>query len=324
MVGLARIRRNLSQLILLSSALAGLSASCSSRSSDRPDPPAASTSELSRRFDALHQLDEASVALGEVARFAAIGAEYERSFGPTIRAPLTRLSDADLEAVFRATELITAYVRLPVHAEAQAAVIAELEARGKAEPRHQKRLFQTWLSLRKLDEARALRAKHPEAKLPAVPDLRDGGGAITGQPNVWTVAADATDAAPVLERRSVDLSGAAQVVVIANPFCHFAQAAVAALDADPSLRPVLAAHSSWITPQDGFFAVDETQEWNRAHPGMPIGFSVQRDDWPAIDTWSTPTFYFLQRGALVAKVEGWPKAGRRDEIAAALKKIGLL
>ncbi len=333
MAGLSETRRRLSALLLISGALAGIAASvasCSSRSRDRPTPAASTApaaSELWRRFDALLSLDRASMPMSDVARFATVLAEYERSFGPAARAPLGPLGDEDVEAVFRATALAAAYSPLPVHVETLAALVAELEARGKAEKRHHKHLFQALLAQRKLGEARALRAKHPELELAPVPEIRDvhdGADVAGAQPSVWTVAADATDRAPVLEQRGFDLTREAQVVVIANPFCHFARAAVAALEADPQLLAVFSAHSSWITPQDGFFAVEETQAWNRAHPGMPIAFSVRREEWLAIDTWSTPTFYFLQRGALVAKVEGWPSGGRRHEIVAALQKIGLL
>jgi hypothetical protein len=43
-----------------------------------------------------------------------------------------------------------------------------------------------------------------------------------------------------------------------------------------------------------------------------------------IDSWGTPTFYVLKDGAVTAKVDGWPKAGRRRELLAALHKVGLV
>ena len=43
-----------------------------------------------------------------------------------------------------------------------------------------------------------------------------------------------------------------------------------------------------------------------------------------IDYWGTPTFYFLQNGVVRAKVTGWPKEGRRAELLAALRQVGLI
>ena len=55
-----------------------------------------------------------------------------------------------------------------------------------------------------------------------------------------------------------------------------------------------------------------------------MSLADQRADWPALDSWGTPTFYFFQRGALVSKVRGWPRAGRRAELLAGMHAIGLL
>lgn len=182
--------------------------------------------------------------------------------------------------------------------------------------------------MRMQQHQRRAQRRHPEVRLPPVPDLRDGEPSlVAGQPILWRPAPGASDAAPVLERHSADVRRDAQVIVVANPFCHFAQAAVAALDGDRELGPLLAARSTWLTPQDGFFAVDDAVAWNRAHPRLPIAFSARREDWPFVDDWSSPTFYFLRQGKLVAKVTGWPTrgpaVGRRDEVRAALHQLGL-
>jgi hypothetical protein len=49
----------------------------------------------------------------------------------------------------------------------------------------------------------------------------------------------------------------------------------------------------------------------------------KREAWPMIDSWETPTFYFLEHGVVRAKVQGWPKEGHRSELLAGLQKIGL-
>jgi len=47
-------------------------------------------------------------------------------------------------------------------------------------------------------------------------------------------------------------------------------------------------------------------------------------EWPMIDRWYTPVFYFLRNGRLVSEVIGWPRAGRKTEIVAALQNVGLM
>ncbi len=38
----------------------------------------------------------------------------------------------------------------------------------------------------------------------------------------------------------------------------------------------------------------------------------------------TPTFYFFKAGTLMAKIEGWPHEGKRDEMMAALRLLQLV
>lgn len=301
--------------------LGGALLCCSGR--DAPPRSRAAPSELERRFDALLRLDRESMPLPPARRFAAVAAEYQRWFAAAASQPMAALSDGDVEVMFRAAEMMASYFPGPAHVRTVAAAAEQLERRGKAEARHYQHLAQTYLVARQLEQARQLRARHPEAKIDPVPVIREASEAAPGQPGVWRLAHDSTAAAPILERHGVDVHRDAQVLVVANPFCHFALAAVAALDADAELGPLLAARSTWITPQDGFFAVAEAEAWNRAHPRLPIAFSVRRDEWPLVDDWATPTFYFLRRGELVAKVSGWPKEGRRAELSAALAQIGL-
>lgn len=66
------------------------------------------------------------------------------------------------------------------------------------------------------------------------------------------------------------------------------------------------------------------QRWNREHPIASTRLTVQREEWPMIDTWHTPTFYVLENGERAEKIEGWPSEGRRAELIAALARVGLL
>jgi hypothetical protein len=49
----------------------------------------------------------------------------------------------------------------------------------------------------------------------------------------------------------------------------------------------------------------------------------QTQQWPEIDYWGTPAFYFYQDGRLQGSLLGWPKEGRVAELQQMLTRIGL-
>lgn len=49
----------------------------------------------------------------------------------------------------------------------------------------------------------------------------------------------------------------------------------------------------------------------------------QTQQWPEIDYWGTPAFYFYQDGRLQGSLLGWPAEGRAEELQQMLKRISL-
>jgi hypothetical protein len=279
-----------------------------------------SDSTLAGPFVALGKGDEARSALSDSRRAAALGADYEQAFA-FARAPGQRESvgAADLELLFRAAEMTAFQTLERRHVQDMRDGLRELERRGTATRRHYLHLRATLIKARMLDEARELGLAHPELALEDLPEFRDAEGQIEGAPTEWVVAGDR----PTLLRRSVDLRQGAQIVVVSHPACHFSRAAARAIEADPTLRSVFAARSHWLAPQDGDFDIEVIQRWNREHPIATTRLTVQREEWPMIDSWRTPTFYVLEHSEPIAKIEGWPSAGRRAELLAALRRVGL-
>ena len=79
----------------------------------------------------------------------------------------------------------------------------------------------------------------------------------------------------------------------------------------------------WIAPADRRLQLDVLRAWNQDHPLTQFAIAWRRDEWPQIDHWATPTFYFFARGDLVAKVSGWPDEGRHEELMAAARAAGI-
>lgn len=294
-----------------------LAVACSSP--EKPSPAARPPTSIALGFDALHRAMKQNAERPTPQLIEAVRASYVREFSSARHPPFAQLESSDVDLRFRAAQLAAALSLDTAFVRDMQEALTELERRGVAAPRHYLQLHSVLIATRQLSAARALAQRHPEASLEPIPELREASPVFSGQPSEWRV--DPVE--PALTRHAVDLEPA-QVIVVSHPNCHFSQNAAAALEADPALRPIFAAHSRWLAPQDGAFSLAAHRQWSRDHPSLPTSLTVDRAEWPALDSWDTPTFYFFQHGALVATVAGWPKDGRRAELVAALQKISLL
>jgi hypothetical protein len=276
--------------------------------------------DIARRFDVLTQVDQATALLPAVIRAAAMGALYQELFASSDpKRRLDRVADKDLELLYRAASLVEYDTLDAKYLPDMQSYLDALQRRNVASHREMVRMYQALVSARKLAEAGELARHHPHPEMPALPALRDASGTAGGLPTELVLDLDRHE----LVRRSVDLHQAALIVVVGHPSCHFTQNAVRAIQADSVLGEVFRAHAVWLAPQESAFGWDQLEQWNRSHPGQELAIAFRRDEWPAIDTWNLPTFYFFKDGALRAKFFGWPEQGRWAELRSALRQIGL-
>jgi len=280
----------------------------------------AEPSTTAHRLETLRRVDDLSLALTTRSRAAIVAASYGTLFGRPSALALAELESADLESWFRAASLTGYDTAGETFVEHMSRIHGELEHRGAASDVIHKKMFEGYVQVRMLDEARALARQQPHLGVEVLPEVRDTGALVPGRPSLWVVDPDKRQ----LQRQSIDLHQPAQVVMVSLPDCHFSQNAMRALESDPVLGPVLATHALRLAPQAAQIDFDVLQQWNREHPTQAIALAVRSDEWPLVDSWNTPTFYFLKNGTLVAKVEGWPPGGRRAEVVAGLQQIGLL
>lgn len=113
-------------------------------------------------------------------------------------------------------------------------------------------------------------------------------------------------------RRGLSFGKQTQIIAIGG--CHFADDAMRDIDADPELQRAFA-NARWLLPQEATGSLDRTRD-------SRLVAVYRRDEYPMTDEWSSPVFYFLRDGAVVHKVVGWPKQGRRDELRG-LRLLGL-
>jgi hypothetical protein len=116
----------------------------------------------------------------------------------------------------------------------------------------------------------------------------------------------------------------AAILVVSNPDCHFANAALRDIAEDAVLAEHFSSHAVWVTPQNGLLNLARLAAWNSAKPQFRHGILHIESEWPEIPKLSsTPSFYFFRNGELVHHVIGWPSEGRREELMEGLKLSGL-
>ena len=200
------------------------------------------------------------------------------------------------------------------------AVFSGLEAKGWADDRLIGYMHRFLLTFRRFDEAKAFRLAHPQRGLPAPPPVVS----LSGTPgdNVRTVLRFINDGS-TLKEETVDWQSSARVFVVGHPGCRFSRNAVAAIAADPELAKAMNTAAIWLTAPFTSLTDGPVLAWNREHPDYAYRYVESVTDWPEINYWGTPSFYFMKDGRLVKKLVGWPEGGRRDDLQAGLRAIGV-
>ena len=284
--------------------------------------PAGFTSEawVSSGLDAIKQAENTPREAEDAFRAEQVAAAYARSrFGALTAADRKRLNDADARWVYQGTNIASFYTVDPVITQDQIAALADLERRGTVSDADTKDTYRALVATRDFAAADRFKKTRKISNLPGLPTFHSelGPGFKEGPTELVVEKAGS-----VLTRRPAAIRPGIDIFVVAHPLCHFTQAAIRDLEADPALRQLFARHSKWIAPQARETDFTVFDEWNKAHPDMVMTVAYKRQEWPALNDWATPVFYFMRDGKVVAKVAGWPKEGRKQELWQAAAKIG--
>ncbi len=277
---------------------------------------------LEQRLNALHQLEAKALMADAATRGLAhdFGKTYDGLFASLQnRSNLTKLNGADVSLLYLAASMANFYTFDARYLDDMQLDLAELQKRGGATQANYDEMYYSFIATRQFSRARAFARAHPRLALVRIPEFRDVSDAGSSGPTAMIVSPDGR----VLSRRSVNLHKPAQIVVITTPFCHFSQRAIPNIESDTTLGQAFRDHATWLVPpvRGGF---DDVEQWNREHPHEAMQIAYKFQEWPMFDRWETPTFYFLKRGKVVAQVVGWPRQGRKREVKAALRRVGLL
>jgi hypothetical protein len=245
-------------------------------------------------------------------RYRALFARYQTS------AALGQAGPDDVALLFRAARADFFYSVSPASLADMQLDLTELQRRGIARDGDNEKVYAALVESRLFDRARAFAKLHRLASVEAVPDVVDNAGRKS--PTTLLVR----DGGKKLVRTPVDIKSGRLMVVIASPLCHFCQRAIRSIESDALLRPLMRDHSLWIVPPDQSTPFAMVAAWNRLHPHEQMAYVYRRDEWPMVERWETPVFYFLKSGRVVSKVRGWPIAGRKAELRRALRLTGLM
>jgi hypothetical protein len=272
-------------------------------------------------FNALSDLEHSTLSMADTQRANAIATLYAELFPAAFgEEALKQRSDDDLHYLFRSAWLANFYTTDPNVVHDMSHAFAELQKRNIAKRDDYQKLYGAFIGARMLTEAGDFFAQYQAMGLDALPAFREAPDINPGVPSEWVV----NPVAPELLRQPFVFGASARVLVVSHPLCHFTQNAVRDIFADPQLSTVFAERAHWLAPQSQRLQVELFQQWNRDHPQAPMSIAYEESEWPMLDEWATPIFYFFRDGALISKVVGWPAEGHRDELRDALRQIGLL
>lgn len=250
---------------------------------------------LSQVYAELQAADEDILFAGDVYDVGRLAALYESR---AARTSLPALGDAELRLLFRSAHLVAFRSHAAVHLRAMRTALDELRHRSLDWSGEGRDMVAMYVAARDFRAARALNAQLPAARRSLVPAFVDETG--NGPSRLELHRADGRWS---LVRRHVDLSGR-HVVIVASPACAFSRQFFADVQKDPELRRYVG-RALVLLPQTSNLLLDEVADWNAANPDLAFSYAYRAAEWPALDGWTTPTFYFLQDGRLEAKLLGW-------------------
>jgi hypothetical protein len=207
---------------------------------------------------------------------------YDRWFTPAFQARLLKRNEpADLGAFFDAAHFVAEFTLKPTHARQALAAYDALAKLHRVTPEQHANAQSVLIKTRLLDP-------RPGFDLPVVHDTSNN-----------RVPTELVVSDGQVTRRWLSLANA-QVIAVVAPGCHFAQRAMKDVAADRDLSQLFS-RVHWLVPQEaiGDFADVKT----------PYTIAYDRNEFPMIDTWESPTFYFMVDGVVKRNIVGWPRNG---------------
>ena len=242
--------------------------------------------------------------------------EIFEHYKPTLSSSnIQRLSDEQLFELSKLLHHISFYTENPHHVSSLTTVIIELADRGytKIYPLvlH---LEEVMVSTRMFAELEELKTRFNSIDFKSNANLK--------------VKATRMDGPTIISAKKGNLVreafafGKYDIIVVSHPYCHFSNNARAFINSDDALFNIFIEYSTWLIPPAGNFYLNKVEEVN-ANENLPFAYFYKMSEFPEIESWDTPSFYFYKDGQLKFSFSGWPKEGNHENLIEGLQSLKL-
>ncbi len=191
------------------------------------------------------------------------------------------------------------------------------EKNGLAKTIDVKNMYHALIKNRMFKQAKLFFDTHEGVELEKLPNFVNGYGFNEQEITIFALDAENKN---TLIKQNFNFSKNTELIIISHPRCHFCYRAAKHIKKDRVLSQFLSKHAHWFSPPDSAFYLDDISQWNNKFPNFTMKYIETSLDFPMLDYWGTPSFYFLTDGKVVDKLVGWPKEGRLKELKLLMRK----
>ncbi len=187
-------------------------------------------------------------------------------------------------------------------------VYKEMERRKLMDAAALKTRHRLYVAQRRFDEARSLRARFPKVDFHLVPVIQNSKPFKHGDISVIEAASDR------LIRKPLDVSQKTGVIMVGSTGCFFSRFAMEHISEDETLNRLFQEHSLGLMGSWDILSIPAVIEYNAGPAPVKLQYVWSETEWPQINYWGTPTFYFLKDGEVVYRHIGWLKEDRMQNL----------
>ena len=231
------------------------------------------------------------------------------------RNPCSLASDTkSLDDIFRATAFAQLYSLSESHVDTLTCLYQKLLRSETVSTWHTITYAGALVSIARFDDANRLLEEIKDRQTSPLPVIKQA-PADANRDSWRLLSLENTDEASVSHWKPAPEH--LQVVAVVHPACGPSARAMGEITGRNDLawlrdRLILLVPPGSTLPARGML------EWNRSHPDLPMHCMYTRDDWAALASLDTPTFYLMQGTQVIERFQGWPNDAGLQRLQAAL------
>ena len=173
-------------------------------------------------------------------------------------------------------------------------------------------MHRIYLMFRTFEKADSFRGKYPDQNLPIAPkNIVFDNRKRQNDPDIRPIIRTNLNKKN-FELSEYNFSSYTGLVVIAHPECRFFRNFLKDIGNDPIMAHAFLENTLWLTDKGASLADGKMANWNQTMPNIQFQIVYSEADWPEINYWGSPSFYFFEKSKLVSKVVGWPRNQSTD------------